>query len=73
MSYQPTEQAVHDRINLLRLVRALEKSVNGEEWLGDTREPGRAAWIKTQGALQVRLCFEVYCMATGTNMLFSLK
>lgn len=54
MSYQLTEQVVHDRINLLRLVRRLEKSVDGEEWLEGTREPSRAAWIKTQGVMQVR-------------------
>ncbi|GJE92825.1 SNARE domain-containing protein [Phanerochaete sordida] len=52
MSYQVSEQVVHDRINLLRLVRKLEKSVDGEEWLEDTREPSRAAWIKTQGVMQ---------------------
>lgn len=53
MSYAPEEQAVHDRINLLRLVKRLEKSVESEEWKEDTRIPSRAAWINTQGVLQV--------------------
>lgn len=52
MSYQLTEQVVHDRINLLRLVRRLEKSIDSEEWLEGTHEPSRAAWIKTQGVMQ---------------------
>ena len=55
MSYQVSEQLLHDRINLLRLVRRLEKSVDSDEWLEDTREPSRAAWIKVQGVLQVGL------------------
>ena len=53
MNYQVTEQVVHDRINLLRLVRRLEKSVDSDEWLEDTRVPSRAAWIRMQGVLQV--------------------
>lgn len=57
MSYQVAEQVLHDRINLLRLVRRLEKSVDSDEWLEDTREPSRAAWIKAQGVLQVGVCF----------------
>lgn len=55
MSYQVAEQIVHDRVNLLRLVRRLEKSIDNKEWLEDTREPSRAAWIKTQGVLQVSI------------------
>ena len=53
MSYQLNEQVVHDRVNLLRLVRRLEKSIDSAEWLEDTRAPSRAAWIKTQGVMQV--------------------
>lgn len=55
MSYQLTEQIVHDRVNLLRLVRRLDKTIASREWEDDTTQPGRPAWIKTQGMLQVRI------------------
>ncbi|KAI0743650.1 hypothetical protein C8Q80DRAFT_1220591 [Daedaleopsis nitida] len=48
-----TEQAVHDRVNLARLVRRLEKTVETETWAdepgGSTSTP---AWIRTRGTLQ---------------------
>ena len=52
------EQAVHDRINLYRLVRRLEKSIAEEGWHnpGDLKnsEPfPHAVWIRTQGTLGV--------------------
>ena len=42
--------ANHDRINLGRLVKRLEKSVEGEDW---SQDGGHNTWIKTQGTLQV--------------------
>jgi hypothetical protein len=52
------EQAVHDRINLHRLVRRLEKSVADEGWhdpggLKDSDPFPHAVWIRTQGTLGV--------------------
>lgn len=52
------EQAVHDRINLYRLVRRLEKSVADEGWrnpgdLKDSEPFPHAVWIRTQGTLGV--------------------
>lgn len=52
------EQAVHDRINLYRLVRRLEKSVAEEGWhnpgdLKDSEPFPHAVWIRTQGTLGV--------------------
>lgn len=52
------EQIVHDRINLYRLVRRLEKSIAEEGWnntgdLKDSEPFPHAAWIRTQGALGV--------------------
>lgn len=46
------EQVVHDRINLVRLVRRLEKSV------ADIAQPepqgnSSTSWVRTQGTLQV--------------------
>lgn len=50
------EQIVHDRINLYRLVRRLEKSVAEEGWnnpgdLKDSEPFPHAIWIRTQGTL----------------------
>ena len=59
---ESTEQSVlHDRINLARLVRKLEKSVQDREWGEDV---GFENWTKTQGALQVCLAMH---FATATN------
>ncbi|KAF7790066.1 hypothetical protein EIP86_001016 [Pleurotus ostreatoroseus] len=52
MSYQPSEQLLHDRVNLSRLLRRLEKTVVSQEWEEETRQPTRATWIKTKGLLQ---------------------
>jgi len=42
----------HDSINLRRLTRRLQKSVNTEEWSqGSTTE--QEVWIKAMGTLQV--------------------
>ncbi|GBE80445.1 hypothetical protein SCP_0301600 [Sparassis crispa] len=49
MNGNASEQTVHDRINLARLVRRLEKTVASEDWTDD-RLP--ATWIKTRGTLQ---------------------
>ena len=54
------EQATHDRINLYRLVRRLEKSVAEEGWqnpgdLKDFKPFPHGAWIRTQGTLGVSI------------------
>ena len=54
------EQVVHDRINLYRLVRRLEKSVAEEGWHnpGDPKDSEpfpHAVWIRTQGTLGVSI------------------
>jgi hypothetical protein len=45
------EQILHDRVNLVRLVRRLEKSVNESDW---ESERNITLWLKSQGLLQVR-------------------
>ena len=45
------EQILHDRVNLVRLVRRLEKSVNESDW---ESERNTTLWLKSQGLLQVR-------------------
>lgn len=45
----------HDEINLIRLLRRLEKSVsNKEEWQLSSR-PEPEVWLKTQSGLQVSI------------------
>lgn len=51
MSYPPHEQAIHDRVNLPRLVRRLEKTVADENW-GVNSLPPKATWVQAQGMLQ---------------------
>ena len=57
--WKMTEKATHDRVNLARLVRRLEKTVATESWADDA--PGTPsstpAWIRTRGTLQV--CFKL--------------
>ena len=58
------EQAVHDRINLHRLVRRLEKSVADEGWhrpedLKDSDPFPHAVWIRTQGTLGVSVSVQL--------------
>ncbi|KAI9444086.1 hypothetical protein H4582DRAFT_1057837 [Lactarius indigo] len=43
------EQVIHDRVNLVRLVRRLDKSVNESDW-GTGR--GWAQWLKSERVLQ---------------------
>jgi len=69
------EQAVHDRINLYRLVRRLEKSIAEEGWRnpGDLKDPEpfpHAVWIRTQGTLGVsppHLYLLVVSVSTGVS------
>ncbi|KAJ8583324.1 hypothetical protein M405DRAFT_799431 [Rhizopogon salebrosus TDB-379] len=49
MSVRTNDQILHDRINLPRLVKRLERSVSEEVW-SDTSQ--RDTWIKAQGTLQ---------------------
>jgi hypothetical protein len=43
----------HDEINLIRLLRRLEKSVSNREELKPTSRSQPEMWLKTQNALQV--------------------
>jgi hypothetical protein len=49
MSSPSTEQTLHDKVNLGRLVRRLEKSITQEEWNDSARHD---TWIKAQATLQ---------------------
>ncbi|TFY57473.1 hypothetical protein EVJ58_g6997 [Rhodofomes roseus] len=51
MNFQSNDQYIHDRVNLARLVRRLEKSIAAEDW-DAAQLPPRATWIKTQQTLQ---------------------
>jgi hypothetical protein len=44
------EQILHDRVNLVRLVRRLDKSVNGFDW---GCEKSTTLWLSAEGLLQV--------------------
>jgi len=47
------EQLVHDKINLFRLVRRLDKSISGEHWdAQDASESSYIHWVRTEGMLQ---------------------
>ncbi|CAL1706007.1 unnamed protein product [Somion occarium] len=52
MSVQTSEQILHDRVNLARLVRRLEKTVATENWNTDVDATSNATWIKARGTLQ---------------------
>lgn len=52
MGFQSNEQVVHDKVNLSRLVRRLEKTIAAEEWGTEDLSP-RATWMKTHQTLQV--------------------
>lgn len=49
-----SEQAAHDRVNLARLVRRLEKTIAAETWVDEPADSSTPAWIRTRGTLQVR-------------------
>jgi SNARE protein 1 len=51
MSVSTNDQILHDRVNLPRLVKRLEKSVSEDDWSDSSQ---RDTWIKAQGTLQVR-------------------
>jgi hypothetical protein len=51
MSVRTNDQILHDRVNLPRLVKRLEKSVSEGDWSDSSQ---RDTWIKAQGTLQVR-------------------
>lgn len=54
------EEAHHDEINLMRLLRRLEKSVsNKEEWQSSSR-PQPEIWLKTQSTLQAGIYYHAY-------------
>lgn len=67
------EQVVHDRINLYRLVRRLEKSVAEEGWDDPTdlksSEPfPHAVWIRSQGTLGVSLSLSSFRVSLSIGM-----
>jgi hypothetical protein len=49
-----SEQILHDRVNLVRLVRRLDKSVNELNW---GAESSPALWFRSEGLLQVSPSF----------------
>lgn len=49
MSVRTNDQILHDRVNLPRLVKRLEKSVSEDDWSDSSQ---RDTWIKAQGTLQ---------------------
>ncbi|KAG0707032.1 hypothetical protein DFH29DRAFT_845092 [Suillus ampliporus] len=49
MSVRTNEQILHDRVNLPRLVKRLERSVSEDDWSDSSQ---RDTWIKAQGTLQ---------------------
>jgi hypothetical protein len=59
------EQVLHDRVNLVRLVRRLEKSVYESDW-----STGRNTilWLRSQGLLQVGPFLD---FTPGDNSMFS--
>ena len=71
------EQAAHDRINLYRLVRRLEKSVAEEGWLnpGDLKDSEpfpHAVWIRTQGTLGVSVSPHLPTLPLNTTVDWSV-
>ena len=44
------EQILHDRVNLVRLVRRLDKSINESDWVSDKNT---TLWLRSEGLLQV--------------------
>ena len=44
------EQILHDRVNLVRLVRRLDKSINEFDW---SCEKSTTLWLRAEGLLQV--------------------
>ncbi|KAG6375564.1 hypothetical protein JVT61DRAFT_3129 [Boletus reticuloceps] len=47
------EQILHDRINLSRLIKRLEQSIQEDDW-SKSDPPKRETWLKAQATLQVR-------------------
>jgi len=45
-----SEHILHDRVNLVRLVRRLDKSINEVRW---GSEPSPMLWFRSEGLLQV--------------------
>jgi hypothetical protein len=55
------EQATHDQVNLLRLVRRLEKSIATEsDWDDAAANQPERVWLQAVGALQVFI-FVAHC------------
>jgi SNARE protein 1 len=50
MMMNTSEHILHDRVNLVRLVRRLDKSINEVNW---GSEPSPILWFRSEGLLQV--------------------
>ena len=64
MSLQSNEQLLHDRVNLTRLVRRLDKAIAVPDW---EKDDVLGSQIKTQGMLQVHSCL-LCLVCTGLTM-----
>jgi beta-phosphoglucomutase-like phosphatase (HAD superfamily) len=55
-------QPQHDEINLVRLLRRIEKSVaSPEDWKPSATRPGPEIWLRARKELQVREAAELEC------------
>lgn len=63
MSYQTQEQVLHDRINLSKLVKKLDKAIQETDW---SEENNQSLWIQCQSMLQVRV--SVFCSLLETAL-----
>lgn len=57
MSYQTQEQVLHDRINLSKLVKKLDKAIQETDWSEDNSQ---SLWIQCQSMIQVRVSSSIF-------------
>lgn len=60
MEYQTQEQVLHDRINLSKLVKKLDKAIEETNW---SDESNQKLWIQCQGMLQVSVIASLDCLS----------
>ena len=64
-----SEYILHDRVNLVRLVRRLDKSINEVNW---GSEPSPTLWFRSEGLLQVgRFCYTYHGYPITGSRLYS--
>ena len=64
-----SEYILHDRVNLVRLVRRLDKSINEVNW---GSEPSPTLWFRSEGLLQVgRFCYTQHGYPITGSRLYS--